>query len=399
MEPAAWERSIRQRLDRLAGQHLFRKRQVVRPLDATHVDVDGRLYVNFASNNYLGLSHHPHVLEAAAQVLRRDGAGGGASALVTGYTEALASAERRIAAWKGAEGGVLFPSGYQANLAAVQTLSALGEGKRGGIRFLLDKLVHASLIDAVRESGAPFRVFPHNHLDKLARLLEEAEEGQTQVVVTESIFSMDGDAADLAGLARLKQRRPFVLLLDEAHGSGVYGPAGAGLAAEVGLAALADVTVVTLSKALGCAGGAVCGSAGFCEAVINLGRAYVYSTALPPAVAAAAQAAVDVIRDEPERQRRVRDLARMVRSRLAQSGLQIPPGDSPIVPIILGNEEAALAAASRLKDLGLWVVAIRPPTVPRGSSRLRITLSSKHTADEIERLLSSLVTVARAEGA
>jgi 8-amino-7-oxononanoate synthase len=395
MEPAAWERSIRQRLDGLGRQHLLRKRQVVRPIDATHVEVEGRRYVNFASNSYLGLSHHPRVIQAASDALRREGAGGGASALVTGYTQALASAERRVAAWKGVERAVLLPSGYQANLAAVQTLAALAEGGTGGIRFLLDKLVHASLIDAVRQSGAPFRVFPHNHLDKLGRLLEESDDGQVQVVVTESIFSMDGDAADLEGLARLKQRRPFVLLLDEAHGSGVYGPGGAGLAAEMGLAALADVTVVTLSKAVGCAGGAACGSADFCEAVVNLGRAYVYSTALPPPVAAAGEAAIDVLRDEPQRQRRVRAMAGSVRAGLAAAGLEVPPGDSPIVPLALGNEEAALAAASRLKDVGCWVVAIRPPTVPRGSSRLRITLSSEHTDEEIETLLAGLVAAVR----
>jgi 8-amino-7-oxononanoate synthase len=402
MEAEDWDRLVRRRLQGLADRHLFRRRQAARPLDATHIEIDGRRYVNFASNNYLGLSHHPHVLRAAAEALAREGAGAGASPLVTGHGPAHDMAERRIARWKGSESAVLLPSGYQANLAAVQTLAALpGEGG-GGVRFLLDKLVHASLIDAVRETASPFRVFPHNHLDKLARLLDEAEPDQVQVVVTESIFSMDGDAADLRGLAELKRRRPFVLLLDEAHGSGVYGPDGAGLAAELGLTArqpgsggasprsIVDVTVVTLSKALGCAGGAVCGAIEFCDAVVNLGRAYIYSTAVAPATAAAASAAIDVLCDEPQRQRRVRALGTRVRDRLREAGRDIPPGDSPIVPIVLGSEEAALAAASRMRDAGLWVVAIRPPTVPRGTSRLRVTLSSDHTDDEIERLLASL---------
>ena len=392
MEPEAWERGIRQRLDRLAEQHLYRQRVVVRPLDATHVEVDGRRYVNFASNNYLDLSHHPRVLAAAAEVLRRDGAGAGASPLVTGYGPAHADAERAIARWKGTGGAVMLPSGYQANLAAVQTLAALGQ-EAGGVRFLLDKLVHASLIDAVRETGAPFRVFPHKHLDKLARLLEEADPAQSQVVVTESIFSMDGDAADLPGLAELKRRRLFVLLLDEAHASGVYGEGGAGLAAEAGLAGLAEVTVVTLSKSLGCGGGAVCGSAGFCDAVVNLGRAYVYSTGVPPHVAAAAEAAIGVIRDEPQRQGRVRELAAHVRSRLSGAGFDVPAGDSPIIPILLQNEEAALTAASRMRDAGLWVVAIRPPTVPRGGSRIRVTLSSEHTDEEVESLLTAVAAL------
>jgi 7-keto-8-aminopelargonate synthetase-like enzyme len=259
------------------------------------------------------------------------------------------------------------------------------------VRFLLDKLAHASLIDAVRSSGMPYRVFPHNHLCKLERLLGEADPSQAQVVVTESIFSMDGDAADLAGLAGLKRRRPFLLLLDEAHGSGVYGPAGAGLVAELGLGGVADVSVVTLSKALGCAGGAVCGSAAFCDLVVNSGRAYVYSTHIPPAIAAAGEAAIEILRYEPERQHRIRNVARAVRTRLAGAGLSVPAGDSPIIPVILGSEEAAMAAAAGLQNDGLWAVPIRPPTVPRGGSRVRVTLSSEHTDDEIDRLLTSLI--------
>jgi 8-amino-7-oxononanoate synthase len=385
----------RERLARLAEQNLYRQRRLVRPVDATHIEVDGRTYTNFASNNYLGLSHHPRVIAAAADAAAREGAGAGASPLVTGYGPAHASAERRIAAWKGAEAAVLLPSGYQANFAAVQALTAVGADvagdNRGGVRFLLDKLAHASLIDAVRGSGAPFRVFPHNHLDKLERLLNEADPSQPQVVVTESIFSMDGDAADLAGLADLKRRHPFLLLLDEAHGSGVYGPAGAGLVAELGLGGTADVSVVTLSKALGCAGGAVCASAAFCELVVNSGRAYVYSTHIPAGIAASGEAAIDVLRDEPHRQQRVRQLARQVRRRLADAGLSVPAGDSPIIPVILGSEEAAMAAASGLQSDGLWAVPIRPPTVPRGGSRVRVTLSSEHTDDEIDRLLTSLI--------
>ena len=397
-DPEAWERSVRQHLEGLSTRHLSRTRRIVRPLDATHIEVDGRRFVNFASNNYLGLSHHPRVVEAAVDATRRDGTGAGASPLVTGHSAAHDSAERAVAAWKGTEAAVLLPSGYQANLAAIQVLAALGGGHGAAgagmrVRFLLDKLVHASLVDAVQASGLHFRVFPHNHLKKLERLLEESDAAEAQVVVTESIFSMDGDAADLAALAELKRRRPFVLLLDEAHASGVYGPQGSGLAAEMGLAGLADLTVVTLSKALGCAGGAVCGSRLMCDAVVNFGRAYVYSTGVVPAVAAAAEAAVGVLHDEPQHQQRLRQLARRVRQQLGEAGLDLPAGDSPIVPVELGNEEAALAAASRLQNAGLWVVAIRPPTVPRGGSRLRVTLSSQHADDEIEQLVTAVTAL------
>ena len=258
-------------------------------------------------------------------------------------------------------------------------------------------MVHASVIDAVRSTGAAYRVFPHNGLIKLTRLLDEgngdeADPGQMQVVVTESVFSMDGNEAALSELSSLRRSgRRFVLLLDEAHASGVYGPAGAGLAAHYALSDLPEVSVVTLSKALGCAGGAVCGSKAFCEAVVNFGRAYIYSTGIPPAFAAAAEAAIDVLRDEPQHQRRLEELRARVAGALREAGpVVIPPTVSAIVPVFLGSEEAALEAASRMQQAGLWVVPIRPPTVPRGTSRLRITLSSQHTDGEIDLLLKTL---------
>jgi 8-amino-7-oxononanoate synthase len=374
-------------LDKRAETHLKRWRAIGNPIDATHVTVDGRRCVNFAANNYLGLTHHPAVVRAMSEAVQRYGVGSGASGLVTGFTAAHASAERAVARWKGTESAVLLPSGYQANHAAVQTIAAVAEQTGTSVRFLLDKLVHASLVDAVRASGAAFRVFPHNGLVKLERLLSDAPPGATQVVVTESIFSMDGDAADLRGLAELKRKFPFVLLVDEAHGSGVYGPAGSGLAAELGFADSVDIFVVTLSKALGLVGGAVCASAGFCDALINFGRAYVYSTSVPPALAATAEAALAVLRDEPHRQQRLRHLARAVRARLTALGVRLPPGDSPIVPVIFGSEESALSAASDLLRAGLLVPAIRPPTVPKGTSRLRVTLSCEHTDAEIAALL------------
>jgi 8-amino-7-oxononanoate synthase len=232
------------------------------------------------------------------------------------------------------------------------------------------------------------RVFPHNGLAKLSRLLEEADPQQLQIVLSESIFSMDGDAVDLPGLAKLKQSHPFVLLLDEAHGSGVYGENGAGYAAELQLQNVVDVSIVTLSKAIGCVGGAVCCSATFRDALVNFGRAYIYSTSVPPMIASCIAAAIEVMRDEPQRQNRVRQLARHVRAELAT--MNIPAGDSPIVPIVLGSEETALHAAEKLKEEGLLVVAVRPPTVPAGGSRLRITLSCDHTDEEIEKLVMCL---------
>ncbi len=376
-------------LERRRRADQFRHRRTLTPLDAVHLEYEGRRYVNFASNNYLGLTHHPRVLDAAADAARRLGAGAGAASLITGHTPAHQRAEAALADWKGTEAALLLPSGYQANQAAIAALAQLP----GDPRFLLDKLAHASLVQAVRASARPFRVFPHNHLPKLQRLLNEAPADQPQIVVTESIFSMDGDAADLPGLNQLKQDHPFILLLDEAHASGVYGPQGAGYAAELGLAGIADVTILTCSKALGLMGGAICGSAVLRDALLNSAPPAIYSTNLSPMLAGGIEAAIALVRTEPQRQQRVRDLAARVRAALRNRNLPIPPGDSPIIPVILGSESAALAAADRLRAQGLWTVAIRPPTVPPSASRLRITLSADHTDQEIAQLLTALETL------
>jgi 8-amino-7-oxononanoate synthase len=371
-------------------QGLLRRRREVRPLDAVHVEIAGRRLVNFASNNYLGLTHHPSVIAAARDAALLAGAGSGASPLISGHSPYHAQAEAAIAAWKQTESAVLMPSGYQANVAAVQTVAAVAAESGRSVRVLIDKLAHASLIDAARSAQLPMRVFPHNGLAKLGRLLADSPADQIQLVLTESIFSMDGDAADLEGLARLKVEHPFVLLLDEAHASGVYGPGGSGLAAEQGLGSTVDVSVITLSKAVGAGGGAICGSRSFCDAVANFGRAAIYSTGITPSAAACARAAIGVMASEPHRQRRVRDLAVRARTRLHEWGRTLPPGDAPIIPIILGDPLAATRAAERLEAEGLLVVAIRPPTVPRQTSRLRITLSSEHSDQEVQHLLDAL---------
>jgi 8-amino-7-oxononanoate synthase len=386
------ERLIDQALGQRDQSHQKRHRRPVQHLSSTHLIIDGREYVNFSSNDYLGLAHHPALKQAIAGAIRSHGAGSGASALVTGYSEELASAELALAKWKQTQAAVILPSGYQANHTAVQTLAGAATSAGKEIRFLLDKLVHASLIDAVRGTEKPYRVFGHNDLEKLERLLTEADENQLQVVITESIFSMDGDAANLKGLVELKRELPFVLLLDEAHGSGVYGPNGSGYASEIGLTEDVDIFIVTLSKALGCMGGAICASKRFCDAVANFGRAYIYSTAVSPAIAAGCTSAIEIMRAEPERQQRVRSLAARVRSELAARGLAIPPRDSPIIPVIIGAEQLALDLAEKLREQGMIVLPVRPPTVPRGSSRLRITLSAAHSDEEVDRLVRFLIS-------
>lgn len=385
-----WEQVDAHLADR-AASHLLRRRRVIESAGAVHVRVAGRQLVNFASNDYLGLTHCRQVSDAVMRAIEAHGTGAGAAGLITGYGPEHEAAEREIARWKGTEAAVLLPSGYQANVAAVQTLAAIGELAGGGVRFLVDKLAHASLIDAVRATGAPFRVFPHNGMAKLKRLLSDAPADQLQVVVTESIFSMDGDAADLRALAQLKAEHPFVLVLDEAHASGVYGPNGCGYASELSLENAADIAIVTLSKAMGLMGGAVCTSAELADLLINHARAYIYTTSVAPVVAAGAIAAIDVMQHEPHRQQRLREQARRVRDELKSRGLTVGGlDDSPILPVIVGAPQAALKAGARSREEGILVGAIRPPTVPPGASRLRITLSSEHTDDQIKRLCETL---------
>ncbi|HTW95477.1 MAG TPA: 8-amino-7-oxononanoate synthase [Tepidisphaeraceae bacterium] len=383
-----YEQLLLQQLQARQDAGLLRSRRIVKPIDSVHLEIDGRPCVNFCSNDYLGLTHHPRLIAAIERALHTHGAGSGAAGLISGFGPLHAEAEKTIAQWKKMQSCVLLPSGYQANCAAIQTLSALI--KQTGGRFLVDKLIHASLLDALGASQSPMRVYPHNNLSKLRRLLAESPAAGPDVVVTESIFSMDGDAADLAGLSALKREFPFILLLDEAHASGVYGPDGAGLAMERGCHADVDVAVVTLSKALGLVGGAVCGSNTFCQSLLNFGRAYIYSTSVPAFIAAGANSAIQILRDEPARQRRLREMALKFRQTVASAGLEIPPGDSPIIPIILGSPRQATAASESLFKQAMLALPVRPPTVPRGGSRLRITLSCDHTDEEVSRLSQAL---------
>ena len=385
------DRFIEARLAERQRANQLRCRPIIRRIDCTHIELNGRRLLQFASNDYLGLSFDQEIQQAANEAMQIHGLGSGAAGLLGGYTAAHARAEEALARWKGTGNAVLLPSGYQANLAAVQAFAAVGGMAGGsGVRFLVDKLAHASLIDAVRATGMTVRFFPHNHLDKLNRLLADAPVDQMQVVVTESIFSMDGDAADLRGLAELKKIHPFFLLLDEAHAGGVYGPGGSGYAAELGLQGLADVTVVTFSKAMGCIGGAVCGSDAFCQGVVNWGRAYIYSTSILPAIAAAIAKSIEVIGRQPKWQEQLRQRSRQLRTELAHRRQVVGLADCPIVPLILKEEQQAMKLARQLQDKGFWVSAVRPPAVPRGTSRLRMTVCARHTETQIQELARNL---------
>ena len=374
-------------LDAVRSIDRYRNRRPLRVVDATNVELDGRRLINFAGNDYLALSRHADLQSARFSSIA---AGSTASALVTGYTTEHADAEACIARWKGTDRAVLLPSGYQANHAAIQTFAAMGRNRPESMRFLVDKLAHASLIDAIRATGCPFRVFPHNGMDKLRRLLETSDREQLQVIVTESIFSMDGDACLLPEIAKLREQFGCAILLDEAHGSGVYGPGGSGFAAELKLRDAIDVSVCTFSKAAGLVGGAVCASTPFCEALVNFGRAYIYSTAVPPTLAKQIEKSIELMASEPWRQRIVRRSTIYLRAKLAEAGWIFPAGDSPIVPLVVGDESAALAAARKLESGGILTVAIRPPTVAPQACRLRITVNAAHSIEQLDHLLATL---------
>jgi 8-amino-7-oxononanoate synthase len=339
------------------------------PGPAGRVVSDGRAVVSFAGNDYLGLSSHPAVVAAAHAALDRWGAGAGASRLVTGSRPVHSELEAALADWKGEDAAVLFPTGYAANLGVLATFGG------DGARILSDERNHASIVDGCRLARAEVTVYRHADLDHVAALL--GDDARSAVVVTDTVFSMDGDVAPLAELAALCASRRALLVVDEAHA--VLGP-------DDDLDGVEHLRVGTLSKALGAAGGFVAGPAAMVQLLVNRARPAIFSTASPPAVAAAALAALGVLRSEEGTARR-----RRLRSHVER----VAPGQpSPIVPVVLGTEERALAASAALLEQGILVPAIRPPTIPPGTSRLRVTLSAAHTDDDVSSLVAALEALA-----
>ena len=345
---------------------------------------DGRELVDFSSNDYLGLARHPALAAAMAKCAARTGAGSGASHLITGHGAEHDRLEEELAAFTRRERALLFSTGYMANLAVMTALAGRSE------RVLLDRLCHASLIDGARLSGATLVRYAHADALEAARLLD-ADAAHTALLATDGVFSMDGDLAPLPELTRCIRRRDLWLLVDDAHGLGVVGADGGGVLEHFGLGSDAvPILVGTLGKAFGSFGAFVAGSAELIEFLIQKARTYVYTTALPQPVAAATRAALALVRTESWRRERLRTL--VGRFRVAAHALGVPLANSttPIQPVLLGSAAAALAAQRELASAGYWVVAIRPPSVPAGSARLRVTLSAAHTEAEIDGLAEQL---------
>lgn len=373
----------REQLELLAQQGLRRSLRVVETPQGARVRMDGREVVCLCSNNYLGLANHPRVAEAARRAIAEWGWGSGASRLVSGTMTPHRKLEDRLARFKGTEAALVFGSGYQANLSAIRAAASEGDV------ILLDKLNHASIIDAARSSGATVRVFPHRGYDRLCKLLDRCGGFRRRLIVTDSVFSMDGDFADLCVLAEIKHRYHAVLCIDEAHATGVFGARGRGVAEQQGVEEHVDIVVGTLSKALGGIGGFVCASRDFVDYLVNTGRAFLYTTAPPPAACAAAEAALDLVEAEPQRRHTLLALAAELRTAWSQRGYDIAGSESPIVPLVVGDAERAVRLAEALLERGFLAPAIRPPTVPRGRSRLRVSLCAEHEPSDVRAFVAA----------
>ncbi|HEV2843146.1 MAG TPA: 8-amino-7-oxononanoate synthase [Chthoniobacterales bacterium] len=387
-------------LQALRAQSLLRKLREIGTAQGPEVQIVGRQLINFSSNDYLGLANDARLRKAAIDAIEEFGVGAGASRLISGTQSPHVRLETALAKWKGTQAALCFSSGYA---AAIGTIPAL-VGKHDVV--LLDKLAHASLIDGARLSGAILRVFPHNHLGKLESHLEWARREHPDrrvLVVTESVFSMGGDRAPLRQLIDLKNRFGAMLFLDEAHAVGVLGPNGRGLAAEEGLVGEIEVQMGTLSKALGVSGGYICGSRGLIEWLVNRARSFIFSTAPPPALAAASMAAIEFLASaegEERRQclwRRIRVLRAALPPNpgLPASSSAGHEGGSAVHPWIVGAEQEAIGLARALQGDGFLVPAIRYPTVAKGSARLRITVTAAHEDPQIHGFCAALCATRR----
>ena len=378
------DHQLQQKLDERMEQSLYRQRRVVESPQGVEIDIDEKHYLSFSSNDYLGLANHPELISAFHDGLNRWGAGSGAAHLVTGHSAAHHALEEELAEFLGYPRVLLFSSGYLANLGLQQAL--LGRGDR----VIHDRLNHASLLDGARLSGAKLVRFSHKDIAALEGRLAEKGTGRV-LVATDGLFSMDGDVAPLPAIAGECRCAAAALVVDDAHGIGVHGPEGRGTVAKFGLGEPeVPVLMGTLGKAFGLSGAFVAGSDSLVETLIQQARTYIYTTAPPPAQAEAARMALRLVRSGDERRERLRTLIQRFRSGATELGLDLMSSDTPIQPLMVGDSSSAVELSKSLQKHGILVTPIRPPTVPDGSARLRITFSANHTEEHVDRLLEAL---------
>ena len=382
---------IHERLEDLRDLGLYRRMRMVSGPQGPRVLLDGKRVLLLCSNNYLGLADHPQVREAAAAAAMRYGAGAGASRLVSGNMTLHRRLEERLAEFKRSERCVLFGSGYLANIGIVGALAGEGEV------VFSDALNHASIIDGCRLARADTFVYDHLDTEHLEWGLRQAG-GRDSLIVTDGVFSMDGDVAPLKEIVELAHRYDVRVMVDEAHATGVLGPEGRGSVAAAGLEGEVDVVVGTLGKALGSYGAYACCDVDMARYLVNAARTLIFSTGAAPPVVAAALAALELMRETPRRTERVRRNAQTLRHALRSRGLQVPDGEAAIVPLVLGDAAHAMAVCERALERGVFAQAIRPPTVPQGTSRLRLAAMASHNTAELEWAAAQLAAAAHDRG-
>lgn len=374
---------LRQLLEQRQEQHLYRRLRITESPQQPVMQVNGKMMLTFCSNDYLGLANHPEVIKAFQQAANQYGVGSGAAHLVNGHSRLHQQLEEALAEFTHRERALLFSTGYMANLGLVAALAERPD------TVYQDRLNHASLLDAALLSSAKRVRYPHNDTQQLAKRLEAQSTGQ-KLIVTDGVFSMDGDTAPVKALASLAKQYGAWLIVDDAHGFGVLGETGAGLLEAEHLAQEEAVLMGTLGKAFGTAGAFVAGSTDLIEYLIQTARPYIYTTAQPPAIAAASLASLKLIQAESWRREHLKELIQMFRHGAAQLGLALMPSSTAIQPILVGENAKAVAISQQLEQMGMLITAIRPPTVPPNTARLRITLSAAHTQEQVERLLAAL---------
>ena len=369
-------------LERIRAQGLHRSLLEVESAPAAELVANGRRYANFASNDYLGLAADPRVRAAAIDAVERFGTSASASRLISGNNSLHRELESRLAELKDTEDCLVFASGYMANVGTISAL--LGPDDV----VFSDALNHASIIDGCRLSGATIHVYPHRDVAALSQLLSQSE-ARRRLIVTDGVFGMDGDLAPLPELVSLAEQFGCMLMVDEAHATGILGSEGGGSVEHFGLSGRVSIVMGTLSKALAAAGGYVAGDRRLIDFLRNRARAFIFTTGLPPAAAGAALAALEIVRTEPERRLRLRFLAQQLHDGLRAIESDVQPVDAAIVPVLVGDSAKALAIASCLRERGVFAPAIRPPTVPAGSSRIRFSLMATHSDDQVRRALEA----------
>jgi len=372
-------------IQELKEKNLYRSLRVLEEHEGTHALFEGRKMLLFCGNDYLGMSRHPRLIAAAHRAIDRYGIGARSARLISGTTEAHAALEKKIAAFKHKDSALVFGSGFLANLGLLTTFA----GKDDVI--VMDKLCHASLIDGARLSGAEIRVFPHKNYEKCEEILQRSKAAR-KLVVTENVFGMDGDRADLDELIRIKKKYGALLVVDDAHGTGVFPKGSPGATASY--AAGIDLIMGTLSKAIGGLGGFVAADKDLIDYLTNFARPFIFATALPPVLCETAREAFCVIEEDPALIEKLWANIREVYQGLTQLGFKLAKPESAVLPVILGDEKQAMEAFEKLIAQGVFIPAVRYPTVPKGKARLRITVSAAHTAEDIQALLKAFRALA-----